>query len=127
MKQNFAGRWQVKNLLLTTQNLIHLDEDIEVKRITPITDIAAITLKKDDDLTDKYDFIVHIMNGDDYMFYSKNRDEIITCLRSAYFLLTEANLPVFEMSSKLHIYRSKKGAQTRIPSEQFRSTKVPSY
>ena len=95
MKQNFAGRWQVKNLLLTTQNLIHLDEDLETKRTTLITDIAAITLKQDDDLTDKYDFIVHIMNGDDYMFYSKNRDEIITCLRSAYFLLTEANLPVF--------------------------------
>ena len=95
MKQNFAGRWQVKNLLLTTQNLIHLDEDLEIKRTTLITDIAAITLKQDDDLTDKYDFIVHIMNGDHYMFYSKNRDEIITCLRSAYFLLTEANLPVF--------------------------------
>ena len=86
-----------------------------------------MTLKQDDDLTDKYDFIVHILNGDDYMFYSKNRDEIITCLRSAYFMLSEENLPVYEMSSKLHFYRTKKGAQKKIPGEQFRCAKVPDY
>ena len=89
MKQNQVGRWQPKNLLITNRHLVQLNEYLDPKRSTDLKNLAALTLKRDDDLTDKYDFLVHIKNGDDYMFYSKHREEIIACLRSAYFMLTD--------------------------------------
>ena len=110
MKQNWTQRWQVKNFLLTNRNMYYLNEDLEIKKSHKLTDIIALTVKQDDDLTDKYDFMVHIKNESDYMFYSKHREEIITCLRSAYFMITETNLPIYEVSMKIDKYRTRKNA-----------------
>ena len=83
-----------------------------------------MTIKQDNDLTDKYDFMVHIRNGDDYMFYSKHRQEIMTCLRSTYFMITETNLPIFEVSVKIDKYRTRKNAQKKLPSNTCKAAKI---
>ena len=86
-----------------------------------------MTIKQDNDLTDKYDFMVHIRNGDDYMFYSKHRQEIMTCLRSAYFMITETNLPIFEVSVKIDKYRTRKNAQIKLPPNTCKAAKILSF
>ena len=104
--------------------MYHLNEDMEIKRSHKLTDIIALTIKQDNDLSDKYDFMVHIKNGDDYMFYSKHRQEIITCMRSAYFMITETNLPIFEVSVKIDKYRTRKNAQKKLPPNTCKAAKI---
>ena len=60
------------------------------------------------------------------MFYSKHRDEIIACLRSAYFMLTDKNLPVYELPAKLDVFRTRKTA-LKIPPDQFKSMKLRDF
>ena len=104
--------------------MYYLNEDLEIKKSHKLTDIIALTVKQDDDLTDKYDFMVHIKNESDYMFYSKHREEIITCLRSAYFMITETNLPVFEVSMKIDKYRTRKNAPQKLPPDTYKAAKM---
>ena len=73
MKQNSAGRWRKKSLLLTTSKLVLIDEDFNIKRETPLTKVKAITMKTKAKGGGKFDFIVHVDGQHDYFFYTKKR------------------------------------------------------
>lgn len=70
------------------------------------------------------EFVVHVKDEYDYRFVCEKREELFEQLKACYFSITNANLPIYGVPSKLKdIATSKKDIKSgneRMPPEQYR-------
>ena len=120
LKKNRFGIWQTRKVMLTTTRLVYYDEEMNEKRKVPLTEIKAITKRLEADIADKFDFLVHVKDVPDLLFYCSKREELIRHIRSCIFILQSRNLPIYGVHAKIEKYMSTEEHPCQLPSVLYR-------